>query len=90
MEEFEFSELYRKYTIELIINNRSFYTVWGTDMNDNENDKLIVIEKMLVLFPNLRYIKAQINRYDNIFFDKENFENWTLNEPFEEYILLMI
>ena len=84
MEKFEISERYRKYLIEIKINDKYFYTVWGTDLNDNENDKLLVKDKKLLLFKNKNSFVEKKDNLKNIFYDDQNFENWLNHESFEE------
>jgi hypothetical protein len=83
-EKFELSEKYRKYFIGIIIDGFTYYTVWGTDLNDRENDKLLVENEKLILFREVSTFKMQISNYKNVFLDKENFENWVKEESFHE------
>lgn len=47
------SEQYRKYLIEVIYRGASWYTVWGTDLTDEDTDYLLTdIQGKLLLFSN--------------------------------------
>jgi len=84
MERFEISETYRKYFIVIKLKNGSFYTVWGTDLSDEDNDKLLVKNKKLLLFKTTETFIVQISNYRDAFFDRQNFENWISEESFQE------
>ena len=84
MKKIEISEKYRKYLIQIKLHDNSYYTVWGTDMNDNENDKMLVKNNKLVLFYKIGTLKKKLFEYKGIFSDENNFENWIGEESFEE------
>ncbi len=80
----EISEKYRKYLVEIILKDNRYYTVWGTDLGDNDNDKLLVNKKNLLLFYKINTLKTTLFKFKDIFLDKENFENWISEDPFED------
>lgn len=84
MEDFSTSERYRKYLISLQFNAVNVYTVWGTDMRDEEEDKLLVKSGKLLCFEHLTEMKQKLNYIEHPFLDVENFEKWTVEEQFDQ------
>lgn len=73
------SEKYRKYIVTLKFLNEEYFIIWGTDLNENEQDKLLldengkivtILKEELILY-NLMKFGTEIN-----YFDKENFLKW--------------
>ena len=58
--DFNKSEEYRKYVIGLQFEKIELYTVWGTDMMADEEDKLLVENGRLIVFQSL-------DRLDNFY-----------------------
>lgn len=84
MEKFKVSEKYRKYLIELQFKNFSGYAVWGTDMEDDEHDKLLLSERKVLIFKDWDNIAQRLENIDHSFLDKENFRNWVTEKGFRE------
>jgi len=84
MEDFSASEKYRKYLIELQFNEVNVYTVWGTDMGDEEEDKLLVKNEKLLCFKQLNDVKRNLSPIEHPFLDVENFEKWAVEEEFDQ------
>lgn len=84
MEKFKVSEKYRKYLIELQFKNLSGYVVWGTDMEDDESDKLLLSESRVLIFRDLDNIAQRLENIEHSFRDKENFRNWVAEKGFRE------
>jgi len=54
------SEEYRKYLIEVIYEERCYFTVWGTDLPGGNADKWLVDQTdCLLLFDNLSSLQTQ-------------------------------
>lgn len=84
MNSFETSEKYRKYLIELRFKELKGYSVWGTDMEDQETDKLLLKDKKLLLFLNQSQIREKLNAIEHPYLDEENFRKWSAGEDFTE------
>ncbi|SDF49626.1 hypothetical protein [Chitinophaga filiformis] len=70
------SEEYRKYLIEVIYEGHHYFTVWGTDLVDNDIDKWLVNETgHMMLFTNLPSLQTTLNT-SSCFFDNENIRKW--------------
>lgn len=80
MIDFSKSEKYRKYVIELQLQEVTVYTVWGTDMQDDEVDKLLVENSSLISFRSLDTMRLQIENMEHPYLDKQNFTNWIHEE----------
>lgn len=73
----DYSEEYRKYLVSYIIGNEKFLSVWGTDMSDNEEDKLCIDQKGQILsFRRVEILKDYLIKNKNYLFDIENFMKW--------------
>lgn len=83
-ENFDTSEKYRKYLIELQLADVKLYTVWGTDMIDDENDKLLVNQNKLIVFKNLDLLQTSIKVMPHPFMDRRNFEKWVNEEDLKQ------
>jgi hypothetical protein len=83
IEDFSASEKYRKYLIELQFSEVNVYTVWGTDMLDQEEDKLLIKGEKLLCFKHLNEIKQKLSNIEHPFLDIENFEKWAVEEEFD-------
>lgn len=75
MEEFNASEKYRKYLIELEFNDLTVLTVWGTDMVDGE-DKLLVNGEKLIVLKTAVNIKSVLQKLEAPYLDQENYRQW--------------
>lgn len=77
MAENKISEEYRKYLISFTLLGEEYFTVWGTDLEDNEIDKLIVNEKGEMIFStDFESLKDYLLSNTQLLFDKSNFLNW--------------
>lgn len=83
MKKFIKSEKYRKYLIGIDFNEVSLFTVWGTDMADEETDKLLVKDDKLIAFKTLDDLTENFKRLDHPFKDHGNFEKWISEEQFQ-------
>ncbi|NRF37623.1 hypothetical protein [Pedobacter foliorum] len=79
MEDFNASEKYRKYLIELDFNHLTVLTVWGTDMVDGE-DKLLVNGEKLIVLKTAVDIKSVLQKLENPYLDQENYRQWIEEE----------
>jgi hypothetical protein len=70
-ESFASSEKHRKYLIAITFNGEKYFTVWGTDMKDNEVDKLLVNSGKLIVFRKKSAIKIAAARVKNVFKDEQ-------------------
>jgi len=77
---FNISEKYRKYVIGLQVKEAELYTVWGTDMEASEEDKLLVDNGRLLVFQNLNTLKLHLKTGTHPYLDMENFEKWIFQE----------
>lgn len=84
MEDFSASEKYRKYLIELQFSEVNVYTVWGTDMRDEEEDKLLLKEGKLLCFKHLNDIKQRLSNIEHPFLDVASFESWVAEEQLDQ------
>ncbi|RQO64925.1 hypothetical protein DBR43_32125 [Pedobacter sp. KBW06] len=84
IEDFSVSEKYRKYLIGLQFNEVNVYTVWGTDMLDEEEDKLLIKGNKLLCFKQLNEIRQKLSNIEHPFLDVENFEKWVVEEELDQ------
>jgi len=84
IEDFSASEKYRKYLIALQFNEVNVYTVWGTDMLDEEEDKLLVKGEKLLCFKHLNEAKQKLSNIEHPFLDVANFESWVAEERLDQ------
>lgn len=84
IEDFSASEKYRKYLIALQFNEVNVYTVWGTDMLDEEEDKLLVKGDKLLCFKQLNEVKQKLSNIEHPFLDVANFEKWAVEEELDQ------
>lgn len=84
MEESEVSEKYKKYLIGLQFKDLIGYAIWGTDMNDDENDKFLLSDNKVVLFTDLDSIPKRIENMKHSFLNQEDFRNWVIEKGFTE------
>lgn len=83
-ENFDKSEKYRKYVIELQFKEVDLYTIWGTDMLDCENDKLLVKGAKLIVFKTLDLLETSLEKLEHPFMDKQNFKKWVCEENLKQ------
>jgi hypothetical protein len=76
MVDFNPDEQFYKWVVKLNFSDSSFFTIWGTDKSDNDEDKFLVKAGKIILFSNLRSLESQLFNYKLWFFDKENFDEW--------------
>lgn len=81
---FRKSEIYRKYVIGFNFQNFDLYTVWGTDLIDNENDKLIVKGEKLLAFRSLNELEEELRHMSHPFRDDDNFTKWVCEENLQQ------
>lgn len=84
MSEFEISESYRKYLTGIKLNDHCYYSVWGLDIDSDEQDKFLVKDNKIVLFESIENLKNKLNGLKEFFFDKVNFEKWLNEELFDQ------
>ncbi len=71
-----------KYLIEFIINGESCKTLWGADINDNENDKFLIDSKYdIVIFKSFTRLREYV--LSNIVFDSKNSIEWANQNKIE-------
>lgn len=74
-------DLYNKYIVEFIIEEKNWYAIWGTDMSDlDKPDKFLIVDGKLLLLSDKNNFKRKINFYQYAFFDQTNFSNWLNNK----------
>ena len=83
MGNWEKSEQYRKYLVLLQFKEYSLYTVWGTNLEHDDQDMFLINQSKIVAFFNLEQIRYEMTKFTDSFFDKRNFENWLKEEHFE-------
>lgn len=71
------SEKYRKYLVSIHIKDEKSLIVWGTDIMDEEEDKLLVDnDGNIVKFNGFQDLKVSLLAGESILFDSENFKLW--------------
>lgn len=91
----EASEQYRKYVVEVILENgKSVYLLWGTNVNHDDLDYLLVNEQLLILaFHRIDEIKNYIDSHE-IGVDPFNTKQWAkchnADEAYASYNLLRV
>lgn len=87
--EFAKSEAYRKYLIKIDLLDVLGYAIWGTDMEDEERDKLLVKDNKLLLFPSTNGLKSHLENIAHPYNDALNFSRWVeeedLSDTYTEY-----
>lgn len=74
------SEEFRKYLIEVVYEERCYFTIWGTDLADGNIDKWLVDEtESMLLFSNLSSLRNSLRTRTDCF-DNENMKKW-INHP---------
>lgn len=74
------SEQYGKYLIKCSFDFKSYYIVWGIDLNDDSTDKLLIDRNQnIVLFNSISDIKAYCNNTICEFKDRDNLIKWVGN-----------
>lgn len=84
------SEKYRKYLICFQLSDGNFFSVWGSDLTDSENDKLVVTEiSLIVCSKDLMALRKYLLLNIDSFFDSNNLRKWLLEngigEPYVSY-----
>lgn len=70
-------EYYRKYVTCLILNKKKYFTLWGADIEDRENDKFVLNKfGKIALFKNVTELFDSIKNKELVFFDKNRTERW--------------
>lgn len=69
-------EKYRKYIVTFQISGRKYYTIWGADLSDkDEQDKYLCnSDSEIIIFKDKKEIINKINSYKSNFFDIQNFQ----------------
>jgi|GEM_PF-6499497 len=92
--EFAKSEAYRKYLIKIDLLDVVGYAIWGADMEDEEQDKLLVKDNKLMLFPNTKGLKSHLENVSHPYKDALNFSKWVeeedLSHTYTEYDFLVV
>ena len=78
------SEEFRKYVIGLQLEDVELYTVWGTDMVADDEDKLLVENGRLIVFQSLDRLEMHLKNETHPFMDKQNFEKWIIQENLKQ------
>ncbi|MBC6369159.1 hypothetical protein [Algoriphagus sp. AK58] len=79
------SDKYRKYLICFKLSEGDFFSVWGSDLTDNENDKLVVSENSLIVCSKeLKALKNYLLLNVDSFFDSNNLRKWLLENGVDE------
>ncbi|RZK37101.1 MAG: hypothetical protein EOO90_26040 [Pedobacter sp.] len=82
---FQASEKYRKYLVHLNSSSISGYVIWGTDMTDEEKDKLFLRHEKILVLRNLTNIRDEL-LLNTTFSDTDNFNKWVeSNDVFKIY-----
>ena len=91
---FDKSESYRKYIIKICLLDFEGYSVWGTDMSDDEKDKLLAINQKMILFSSIESLSNNIRNISHPYKDILNFSRWIEEEDlryiYEEYDLSIL
>ncbi|PWV49136.1 hypothetical protein [Chitinophaga sp. S165] len=74
------SEEFRKWLIEVVYKEQHYFTVWGSDRTDNDNDKWLVDEVDRMMFISDVTELRNLLMADTYFFDNENLKKW-INHP---------
>jgi hypothetical protein len=65
------------------------YAIWGTDMEDEEQDKLLVKDNKLLLFPSTNGLKSHLVNISHSYNEALNFSRWVededLSDAYTEY-----
>lgn len=70
-------EYYRKYVTCIILNRKKYFTLWGADSEDRENDKFILNKfGKIALFKNVPELFDSIKRNELVLFDKSRTGRW--------------
>ena len=73
------SDKYRKYLISIQLSDKSLFAVWGTDLSDDERDKLIISNAgMIICSVDFRAFKDYLLKNVTSFFDVDNLSKWLL------------
>lgn len=72
------SEKYRKYLIQVQLDNTPYYLVWGTDMSDREEKDNLLIDQQqrILLFSSLDQVRDWILKPTSPLFDASNLKAW--------------
>ncbi len=73
----QLSEEFRKYLISIEFEGKSYYTVSGADLSDNEDDKILINSSQEIIA--FKEIESLVKYVDNskYIFDQENLRKWT-------------
>lgn len=93
--ESEISEKYRKYLISFIISGVEYFSIWGTDLEDEEIDKLVLnSEGDLILSTDFNDLRGFLLDNEHLLFDKMNFLSWLKElkeiKPYASYNLNLV
>lgn len=70
------SEKYRKYLLEVLFEEQMYYTVWGSDLSNNDTDKLLIdADNNILAFQTPAALLTAILKA-NSFFDNEMLSKW--------------
>ncbi len=88
----KFSEKYRKYVIEIKINNNQLYAIWGTNILNPDFDYLVTNNSANIICAfSIDDLKAYFINNTLKIIDEENFKKWILthrkNCPYTTYDL---
>jgi hypothetical protein len=73
------SEKYRKYTIEVFLGNKYFYLLWGTNLENEDVDYLLVNEsKSILAFLSIPDLVTYVN-HANLLIDPLSTKKWANN-----------
>lgn len=70
-------EYYRKYVTCIILNKKKYFTLWGADSEDRENDKFILNKfRKIALFKNVTELFDLRKSNEIVLFDKSRTRRW--------------
>lgn len=91
----EISEKYRKYLISFKILDTEYFSIWGTDIENGEIDKLVLnSEGDPMLSTDINGLRNFLLDNEQLLFDKKNFIFWLSEskeaEPYTSYNLSLV
>lgn len=79
------SDKYRKYFICIKFLDKKLFAIWGTDLNNNEQDKFVISKSgKIICSKDFNFLKEYLLVNTDLLFDVNNLMFWLLNnEDFE-------
>jgi hypothetical protein len=79
-------DLFQKYLIEICIFGSKYYTVWGADVSQNGDDKLLVGKSgEILVYTDLQKLRKHLFENQDLYFDFSNFVQWLQKYSFEDF-----